>query len=375
MRVIVDILKLIISIFLSFIVKKYSKTNLVCERGYDARDNGYNMFEYLVSIGAETTYVITKTSYDYKKIKKIGKSVEFNSIKHGVAFLNSKNLICTHSTFCAPTWKGVGTILKFWPKLQKGKKIFLQHGIIKDWLPMLTSKYIHPDLFICGAKPEYDYVLKYFGFSDKIVKYTGLARFDDLYDAKTEKYILFMPTWRTYLKEVDVNKFIKTNYFNKIWKVLQSKEIINSLKIKKWKLIFYPHIEMQKYIENFVSNNAEIIIANAENYDIQSLIRNCGMLITDYSSVFFDVAYMKKPIIFYQFDLLEYRNNHYEKGYFDYNNSFGTVVNDIDSLIKLLKNDNSYTMNDYQKSIVDTYFLYHDCNNKVRIYEEIQKLR
>ena len=26
------------------------------------------------------------------------------------------------------------------------------------------------------------------------------------------------------------------------------------------------------------------------------------MLITDYSSVYFDIAYMRKPIIFYQFD-------------------------------------------------------------------------
>ena len=39
------------------------------------------------------------------------------------------------------------------------------------------------------------------------------------------------------------------------------------------------------------------------------------MLITDYSSVYFDIAYMRKPIIFYQFDEEEFRRKHYQRGY------------------------------------------------------------
>ena len=48
-------------------------------------------------------------------------------------------------------------------------------------------------------------------------------------------------------------------------------------------------------------------------------MKKCKYLITDYSSVFFDVAYMKKNIIFYQFDNIKFQLEHYNKGYLNYN--------------------------------------------------------
>ena len=42
------------------------------------------------------------------------------------------------------------------------------------------------------------------------------------------------------------------------------------------------------------------------------------MLITDYSSIFFDFGYLNKPVIYSHFDYNEYRANHFRKGYFDY---------------------------------------------------------
>lgn len=42
-------------------------------------------------------------------------------------------------------------------------------------------------------------------------------------------------------------------------------------------------------------------------YDVQQLLKESLLLITDYSSVFFDMMYMNKPVIFYQFDENQYR--------------------------------------------------------------------
>ena len=59
-----------------------------------------------------------------------------------------------------------------------------------------------------------------------------------------------------------------------------------------------------------------------------------SLLITDYSSVFFDYGYLKKPIIYAHFDYGEYRNNHFEKGYFDYiSDGFGPVCQDINCVV------------------------------------------
>ena len=65
----------------------------------------------------------------------------------------------------------------------------------------------------------------------------------------------------------------------------------------------------------------EIRVSYDESY--QELFNNSSVLVTDYSSVFFDFAYLKKPVIYYH-PIDDY---HYENSYFDYETmGFGDVV-------------------------------------------------
>ena len=50
-------------------------------------------------------------------------------------------------------------------------------------------------------------------------------------------------------------------------------------------------------------------------------------MITDYSSVAFEMAYLKKAVLYYQFDEEEFfSGKHWQKGYFDYRkDGFGAV--------------------------------------------------
>ena len=68
------------------------------------------------------------------------------------------------------------------------------------------------------------------------------------------------------------------------------------------------------------------------------------MMITDYSSVAFEFAYLRKPVVYYHFDKKAFFEKHtYRKGYFDYEkNGFGEVeykegklVDDICNYIKI----------------------------------------
>ena len=60
--------------------------------------------------------------------------------------------------------------------------------------------------------------------------------------------------------------------------------------------------------------------------DLQDLLRRAAFLVTDYSSVAMDFAYMQKPLLYYQFDLDEFRANQYKAGYFDFvRDGFGPV--------------------------------------------------
>ncbi|MGL5123780.1 MAG: CDP-glycerol glycerophosphotransferase family protein [Fusobacteriaceae bacterium] len=77
---------------------------------------------------------------------------------------------------------------------------------------------------------------------------------------------------------------------------------------------------------------------NASKYnDIQELYLISDVLITDYSSVFFDYAILNKPMIFYPYDYDEYKND--DRGfYFEYSEIVpGPIVYDEENLIKEMK--------------------------------------
>ena len=69
------------------------------------------------------------------------------------------------------------------------------------------------------------------------------------------------------------------------------------------------------------------------------------MLITDYSSAACDFAYLRKPVIYANFDLDHiYKIHYYNKGYFDYDiNGFGpnckSYDQTIDEMIKCIENN------------------------------------
>ena len=101
-------------------------------------------------------------------------------------------------------------------------------------------------------------------------------------------------------------------------------------------------------------------------------------MITDYSSVFFDMVYMKKPVIFYQFDLEEFRKGQYEQGYFDYNeNPFGKSCRNPDEVLSLLEGfiKSGYKCSKEYLTAHKRYFLYYDSSNSERVYKAVKQLR
>src|SRR5699024_12180579 len=66
---------------------------------------------------------------------------------------------------------------------------------------------------------------------------------------------------------------------------------------------FYPHYRMQPFINEFKklkTNRVKVIELGERN--VQDLLIENQLMITDYSSVSFDFNYMSKPFIFYHFD-------------------------------------------------------------------------
>lgn len=350
------------------------KVFIVCERGDDARDNGYHFFKYLCENKSEISsyYLIDKKSVDYSKVKKLGKVVSYKSFKHWLLYCAAKARLTTHLAAFAPT-----NYLGEWFKhhKQSGINVFLQHGITHNEFPSNYYEFNGSDIFVCGAKPEYDHILKNCHYPDGNVVYTGFARFDNLHNAKTKKQILIMPSWRSYLYQLSNKDFEISKCYQTWISLLSDTKLIEYCREKNIKIIFYPHYEMQKFVSMFKKEENDVLtVADFNHFDVQTLLMESSLLITDYSSILFDFAYMRKPQLLFQFDENEFYGKHYKRSYFDHRrDGFGKVVIDVPTLVNEILdicNVNFKLEDFYKKNIEDFFPLYDQCNSK-RIFDSI----
>lgn len=360
-----------------FFVKLFFKKNiwLISERRNDARDNGYWLFKYLRTNHPEIPvfYAIDFGCKDYIRVKDFNNVVNWGSFRHYCLLSQAVIIASTDFGLGFPRTLMRPILMRIFSLRQKF--VFLQHGITKDNLTHAKKHKLRANLFICGAKPEYDYILHNFGYASEELKYIGFARFDNLFDTSKTRQILYMPTWRNGLSD---NLFSESVFYNTVSHFLSSKELQEYLTDKDIKLVFFLHPafrDKKKYFKQFATDR--ILIANNDDYDLQELLKTSSLLITDYSSIYFDFAYMGKPVVYYQFDYEEYRKNQYKEGYFSYEkNGFGPVIKTESRLIEYLKEiaDNKWKNPKEYRLRAETFFPLNDNRNCERHYREMLKL-
>lgn len=351
---------------------------LVSERPDEARDNGYFLFKYIHEnkLHKNTFYVIERNSEDLNKVKDIQprRVVSHGSFFHYLIYIASKTHISAHVGGGMINPRVTKRLEKM--KLLRNKKIFLQHGITKDIIPWAFQGNSNIDYFCCCSEIEKEFVNKNFGYNNEQLQITGLCRYDNLMTSTVKKQILVMPTWRLYLKDVQ-NNFLESEYYNAYQNLINNNDLQRLLEVNNYELVFYPHSEMQPFLSHFNSVNKNIILADKKKYDIQTLLNESALLITDYSSVFFDFAYMKKPCIYYQFDYENFRKGHWEEGYFDFkSDAFGPVLDNETELIKKLDKyfDGNFQLEREYIDKVDNFFKYFDKENCKRVFELVQSV-
>ena len=365
----------------SFFVRFYPKYKdlwIISERGTDARDNGYHFFKYITKEHSEinSAYVITKNSPDYEKVASLGRVIAYGGLSHYISYILAKARISSHIEGYSPDILFFNKYGKFLHK--KGKNVFLQHGIIKDDIKFCHADRTNLDMFVCSALPEYEYVDKSYGYKKGVLQLVGLCRYDNLKrNEKPTKKILFMPTWRAELRSCSRRSFLASDYFKKYNSLLNSKQLASLLDEYEYELIFYPHFEVQRFLDCFSVGNPRVKIADFKNNDVQNLLINSDVLLTDFSSVYFDYGYMRKPVVYYQFDEAEYRSKLYGKGYFDYrDDGFGKVVETEDEAISELKHiiENGALADEMFLERMNSFFKFNDTDNCKRNFDAILRL-
>lgn len=327
----------------------YKDCWLFIDRNVQADDNAEHLYRYIKKgdLKSDIYFLLERDSHDWNRLVQEGFSlIAFGSEEHKRAHRGCSTIISSHAD---------PYIYNFFnDDLYKNKKIvFLQHGItVHDLSNWLGNKKI--DLFITSTPQEF-YSLasnnNKYKFSYKDVLLSGFPRHDRLLDLQdsllSTKQILIMPTWRAKLSGTSLRgnireknlDFMKSEYMISWKSFLHSKELKELCKKYKYKVVFFPHAIIQPYIDAFEVPEW-IQCLTHESGGIQEVFCRSAFMITDYSSVAFEMAYLCKPIIYFQFDREDVFNGGHttQKGYFDYvNDGFGPVVENEDELIKQLQ--------------------------------------
>lgn len=357
---------------------------LVSDRSNQASDNGKCFFEYLQTTEKkkDTYFVIDKKSSDYYMMKAIGKVLPHGTFRYKLKYLLAEKIISSHNTEYILNPFGSDKI--YFQDIFNYDFVFLQHGIIKDnYSGFLHKHKKNIRYFITSSEEEYKSILDNgYGYTSREVILTGLARYDNLKNNNKNK-IIIMPTWRKWLigKVVEGTSeylydenFKKSEYYNFYQKLINDERIINKLKEYNMTGEFIIHPILKKQSIDF--NDNDIIKIVDENVNYSKVFAEGNILVTDYSSVSFDFAYLKKAIIYAMFDYDEFYSNHTisDRGYFNYHtDGFGEVAYDYENTVIAILSaiENKGKMEDKYIKRVDEFFAFNDSNNCERIYNNL----
>ncbi|MDO4553968.1 MAG: CDP-glycerol glycerophosphotransferase family protein [Lachnospiraceae bacterium] len=346
-----------------------------------AQDNGYYFFKYCMDNDMEKKmdrsiyYVMDKNSPDMDKLAPYKKNVvQFMSIRYIVYLLASKLLISTDTRTHAYAWRRKNSII--FQYMDSKKLVFLQHGVTAlKKVDFLYGRGKNGDcsLFVVTSDYEKNIVGEHFGYREKEIAVSGFARWDVLHDKSAgSNEILLMPTWRNWLEEVGDDIFRQSDYYKNYMELLTSQRLTDLLEKNDLKLNFYLHPKFRDYIKDFKIDSKRIRLIPFGEEPLNELMMKCRMLVTDYSSVCWDVYYQGKPVIFYQFDLDDYYQLH--GSYLNMRKDlFGPQVETLSELFEAWEKtvESGFQLEPQYEAMRKSYFKYIDDDNSRRICDAI----
>lgn len=359
------------------------------DRPINANDNAEALFAFVnknyPQVAKNSYYVLSKNSPEIERLSKIGNVVIQNSLKHKILYLNAKYILTSHlaTSFFKPISFG---FLKYYNDLIDSKIIWLQHGITMNDIEYGANRF-HKQInkIIVASKLEEEIFSreKYF-FEDVDILKTGFPRYDVLHN-EPSRNLLIMPTWRSYLSgkilstgmHAAVPGFELSDFYKYFSKLLSNSDLLNILKNNKYTATFVLHPGLRQYASYFKKfESAYITVVSNPSVSYRELFNTSSLMITDYSSVFFDFVYQKKPCIFYQFDKDDFFEKHYKEGEFKFDTMApGPICKTDDEVVNwVIKhlNNNMRIFPNFLKKSNDIY-INRDSLNSHRIVKELMK--
>lgn len=334
--------------------RRYADAWVFMDRIHDADDSAEHLFHHVREHHPEINawFVLEKDTADWKRLKRarVKRLVAHGSPEWKALLVNARHLISSHAD--VPIMRP--SELEF-PGGRNWRFTFLQHGVIKDDLSTwLNSKPIH--VFVTSTNAEYESITgdgNSYVFTAKEVALTGLPRFDKVREAglavppEERDLVLIVPTWRSWLTTGFVGpdtqrraesgaEFFESDFVRQWRDLVQSPQLREICEQQGLKVGFLPHPNLQSALPQF-DLPAWVLPLSYEGNDVRKIFARAAVMVTDYSSVAFNAAYMDRPVVYFQFDAERvFGGEHVGRaGYFDYRrDGFGPVTETVEQTAK-----------------------------------------
>ncbi len=363
------------------------KTWIFFDKLYKAGDNAEYLFDYCFRNSGEANcyYIVNRDSADYVRLRKrYGKHVlAFESFRQRLAVLHADIIFATHAKvlkLCGFP----GSYQKYFRNLLKARIACIQHGLtVQDIAQFQNRLKDNTSLYFCASKYEIENLKRpIYGYHGSELKLTGCPRYDGLI-SNDQRKILITPTWRRNVvitgnragtaKEYNP-QFKNTKYFEMYNRLINDPRLIETAEKYGYKLIYLVHPTLSSQAGDFDTNKCLSVIPAASDVSYEKMLTESSLMLTDYSGVQFDFAYMKKPVLYYHPQELP---PHYEETVYQYDTmGFGPVITGHDAVVSELCSymaDNCRMKEKYVKR-VEEFFAYTDHDNCRRIYETVMQL-
>lgn len=348
---------------------KNKEIYLFMDRRDNTGDNGEHLFRYAVeqNDNIKKYFAVEKTAKTYEKLKKEygNKILEFGSFKHKFIYMFVDKFIGSqgYKNHINPF---ADKNLKLTQGISSPPVYFLQHGVGKYNMTNWLRKYdINFSLLLTVSDLDQKAFIENYNYDINIIQELGFPRYDNLTKENLKKEIVIIPTWRKPLKtEYDL---LSSEYYSRWNNLLNNQKLIDFAKEKGYKIVYKPHPNSMKFLNLFKTEKITV----DTNRRFHDILCESALMITDYSSVPFDFAYLKKPIIYYQYG--DDGNFQGEPLIDDDASTFGPIIKEEDELINRIMKyiENNCKMEEKYKEKVDKFFKYNDKNNSKRVYDWI----
>ena len=374
--------------------KKFKKNYeiwIINDRQDKAGDNGEFFFRYLNKKkpkGIKPYFVIEKKSRDYKRLKNLGNILALKSERYKKIFAESNKIISSISDEWTDNPYNEDKI--YIRDLLHFDFILLNNGIMKNDLSNLLNRFDkNYSLIIISSKSEFKSIMNFnYGYNKNNIFLAGMSRFDNIIKYKNAKKntIAIIPLLREVIKDNKIftnNKsknsilFNSNNFYEFYNDLINDKKLLLFMKKYNYKglLCISPNFEFNRY---FIKNEQFSVLENCDYQSHKELLLTSSLLVTDYSNIFLDFGYLKKPIIFAHFDYEQYKIINPKIEFFNYQrDGFGQICKDLKCTIKeiIFHIENCCLIRKKYMKRIKLFFEYSDNKNNERILYRITNRR